>query len=66
VYIFETYIIKNQNTHKEKLNLWRQMSIMGADFEALQLQFSIATPALSNLQGHMFDLAAKQPKKKCQ
>jgi hypothetical protein len=39
---------------------------MGADFEALQLQFSIATPALSNLQGHMFDLAAKQPKKKCQ
>jgi hypothetical protein len=39
------------------------MGIIGADFEALQLQFSIATPALSNLQDHMFDLAAKQQKK---
>jgi hypothetical protein len=36
---------------------------MGADFEGFQLQFSIATLALSNLQGHMFDLAAKQQKK---
>ncbi len=36
---------------------------MGADFEALQLQFSTAMLALSNLQGHMFDLAAKKQKK---